>query len=121
MRVVEKYKYLLWLIILTIFSRVFYHTITPFFEDEGLFLLDASKNIFDIYVNSLYMKPFFGALYYHLVYVIAGSESFLYLHCNRPIYDYCDNDKSLQVICGNKAQQKSSLYLGGGDSIVNCI
>ena len=26
------------------------------------------------------MKPFFGALYYHLVYVIAGSESFLYLH-----------------------------------------
>jgi len=84
-------KYILLIIIFTFFSRIVYHTNAPFFEDEGLFLLDCSKNITDLYVNTLYMKPFFGAYYYHLIYNYFMDNSFLALHVSTTIFIIISN------------------------------
>jgi hypothetical protein len=64
----ENKKYIALVIFFTILARLIYHTNTPLFADEGLFLLDSSKNIFNIYVDTLYMKPYIGSIYYHLIY-----------------------------------------------------
>jgi hypothetical protein len=79
-------KYIILIVVFTFISRAIYHTNAPFFEDEGLFLLDSSKNFTDLYVNTLYMKPFFGAYYYHLIFTFFGENSFLALHISTTIF-----------------------------------
>lgn len=54
-----------------------YHINYPLFEDEGIFLLD-SRDFWQLYENSIYMKPPLGAL----VHYVAGlfQTPFLVLH-----------------------------------------
>lgn len=87
----QKNKYLLLVIFTTLASRFIYHTNTPFFEDEGLFLLDSSKNIFNIYTDTLYMKPYIGNLYYGLIYHLGGANSFLVLHLSTTLFIIISN------------------------------
>ena len=87
----QKNKYLLLVIFTTLASRLIYHTNTPFFEDEGLFLLDSSKNIFNIYTDTLYMKPYIGNLYYGLIYHLSGANSFLVLHLSTTLFIIISN------------------------------
>jgi len=91
MKYILNNKYILLIIVFTFFSRIVYHTNAPFFEDEGLFLLDCSKNITDLYVNTLYMKPFFGAYYYHFIYNYFLDDSFLALHISTTIFIIISN------------------------------
>jgi hypothetical protein len=86
MRCIINNKHILLIIVVTFISRLIYHTNAPFFEDEGLFLLDTSKNFLDLYENTLYMKPFFGAYYYHVIFKFFGEFSFLALHTSTTIF-----------------------------------
>lgn len=86
MSYLQKNNYLLLVVFMTLVSRFIYHTNTPLFEDEGLFLLDSSKNIFNIYTDTLYMKPYIGNLYYSLIYNIGGTNSFLLLHISTTLF-----------------------------------
>ncbi len=84
-------KYIFLIIVFTFIARIIYHTNAPFFEDEGLFLLDSSKDFTNLYVNTLYMKPFFGAYYYHLIYTIFAEKSFFALHISTTIFIIISN------------------------------
>lgn len=65
------------LILLTLGLRCIYHVNQPFFEDEGIFLVDA-RNVWHLYENTFYMKPPLGAWFY----TVAGffSQPFLAIH-----------------------------------------
>jgi hypothetical protein len=91
MNYITNNKYIFFIILLTFIARIIYHTNAPFFEDEGLFLLDSSKDFTNLYVNTLYMKPFFGAYYYHLIYKFFAENSFLALHISTTIFIIISN------------------------------
>lgn len=80
--------YLLLLIALAVLSRLIYHVNIPLYEDEGLFLLDAgaTDRFSQIYADTLYMKPPLGALYFRLVYKLAGEYAFLFLHITTTMF-----------------------------------
>jgi len=65
------------LLLLFLMVRLPYHINFPFFEDEGIFLVD-SRDWLHMYENSVYMKPPLGAFFYWVA--DQFFQSFLVLH-----------------------------------------